>query len=341
MSLRRTTVTGKRAAVLFLVVFLVVAASAVVALGAPGTGVLLPPAALDEGGARALRIAGVVAAVAGLLALRAQRRRLRSDRRHGPDPSGAGLRAAVTIMAVLALLALLRPSVNFEGGEATAPTGGMAINPDAPGPAPPPSTSAPLTEGFTTEEAHDDRLGPVVGPSPARPPGGATAADREAWSLPPQLGSALLIFLLILLLASAVVVARVIEGRAGEEAQEPPAEAPIAAADAEAGLLASLEDLSYEGGHPRRQVIAAYHRLLAALAAAGAPRQPPEAPHEHLDRALGPLGVRPEPMHRLTELYVRAQFSELAITERHRDATVEALEASLEGLRAVAGEAHA
>ena len=325
---------GKRAAVLLLAV----AASAVVALGAPGTGVMLPPAALDEGGARALRIAGVVAAVAGLFALRVQRRRLRSDRRHGPDPSGAGLRAAATIMAVLALLALLRPSVNIEGDAATAPTGGMAINPDAPGPAPPPSTNTPLTDGFTTEEARDYRLGPLVGPSQARPPGGETAEGEAAWSFPPRLGYGLL---LVLLVAGAVVVARVIKGRSGDEVQEPPAEMPIAAADAEAGLLASLDDLAYEGGDPRRQVVAAYHRLLAALAAAGAPRQPPEAPHEHLDRALGPLGVRPEPMHRLTELYVRAQFSELATTERHRRATVEALEASLEGLRAVAEEAHA
>ena len=316
------------------VFLLVVAASAVVALGGNGTGVLLPAANLEEGWARVVRMGGAAAAIAGLVALLAQRTRLRSGRRHGPDPSGVGLRAAGTIMGVLAVLALLGPSVSVEDDADTVPAGGTAINPEAPGLPPPPSTSAPLTEGFTTEEARDYRLGPVVRPSQARARDGRSAAD-PGWSIPPRLAS---ILLLILLLAGAAVAARAWTGRPRLEEHGPPPETLVAAADAEAGLLASLEDVAEEGGDPRRQVTAAYHRLLAALGAAGAPRQPPEAPHEHLHRALGPLGVRPEPMHRLTELYVRAQFSERGITERHRAAAVEALQASLDGLRAAAEE---
>jgi hypothetical protein len=103
--------------------------------------------------------------------------------------------------------------------------------------------------------------------------------------------------------------------------------------DAEAALLASLAEVLRDGGDPRKQVTAAYHRLLTALAEVGAPRQVQEAPHEHLYRTLGSLGVRPEPLHRLTGLYVIAQFSERPLSDRHRIAAVEALEVSLASLR--------
>ena len=104
---------------------------------------------------------------------------------------------------------------------------------------------------------------------------------------------------------------------------------------AEAGLLASLYELAWEGGEPREQVTAAYYRLLASLTEAGAPRLMQEAPHEHLYRVLGPLGAHPEPLHRLTGLYVMAQFSERTITEGHRGEAVQALEESLTSLRRV------
>jgi len=102
--------------------------------------------------------------------------------------------------------------------------------------------------------------------------------------------------------------------------------------DAEAALMASLVEVLDDDGDPRAQVTAAYHRLLAALAEVGAPRQAQEAPHEHLYRTLGPMGVQPEPLHRLTGLYVIAQFSRRPLSDRHRLAAVEALEVSLSSL---------
>lgn len=107
----------------------------------------------------------------------------------------------------------------------------------------------------------------------------------------------------------------------------------LATEEAAAGLELSLAELLGETGEPRGQVTAAYHRLLAALTAAGAGRFVQEAPHEHLYRVLGPLGVRPEPLHRLAELYVMAQFSERPVLDRHRAAAAEALQESLANLR--------
>jgi len=109
---------------------------------------------------------------------------------------------------------------------------------------------------------------------------------------------------------------------------------PIGPREAEAGLEASLAEVITHGGSPRGQVTAAYHRLLSVLAQAGAPRRPEEAPHEHLSRTLGPLGIRPEPLHALADLYVLAQFSERPVDDGHRRSAAEALEASLADLRA-------
>jgi hypothetical protein len=141
------------------------------------------------------------------------------------------------------------------------------------------------------------------------------------------------VVLLIALLAIVGTAVLALAGRPGGRPREPPPE--LDAADAEAGLEASLDEIAADGADPGRQIADAYRRLLAALAAAGAPRQPHEAPHEHLHRALGPLGVHPDPLHRLAELYVAAQFSERPMTVRHRAAAAEALEVSLAGLRAM------
>lgn len=309
----------------------VVAASAVVAIGATGVGLFLPPAALDDGSVRVVRIAGALAALVGLVALLVQRGRLRSDDRRDPDPAAAGLVAAAMTMGLLALVALLAPPVGVEdgvGGGSAIGTEGSKINPEAtsPLPPPPPSQTAPVTEGF-------DDGGDVEEPDwqvSQREVGSGPVSDEDGldWGN---------IFLLILLLAVvvAVVVTAILglRGRLGRRRQEVPPDVPVAAADAEEGLRESFGEVAYEGGDPGQQITAAYHRLLAALTTAGAPRHPQEAPHEHLRRVLGPLGVDPEPMHRLTELYVAARFSEHPITERHRAAAAEALEVSLAGLR--------
>ena len=171
------------------------------------------------------------------------------------------------------------------------------------------------------------------GSSPTRLGDAQTAADSDDgrdWSTFQRAG----VIALLILLVSIVVICLRILGRGPRHAEgDLLSDEVITAADAEAGLTASLGAVTYEGDDPRGQITAAYHRLLAALAAAGVPRAPYEAPHEHLHRALAPLGVTPDPMHRLTALYVIAQFSEQPITERHRAAAADALERALANLR--------
>lgn len=115
-----------------------------------------------------------------------------------------------------------------------------------------------------------------------------------------------------------------------------PAEAPPPgdAAAAGAGLVATLEGLLADPD-PRTAIVAAYARLLAALDDAGVGRQPQEAPHEHLRRALQPLGVHPAPVHDLAELFVLARFSEAPVTEAHRDAAIDALRRAVDDLALV------
>jgi hypothetical protein len=84
---------------------------------------------------------------------------------------------------------------------------------------------------------------------------------------------------------------------------------------------------------PRTAVIGAYARLLAALDEVGFPRRAEEAPHEHLWRSLGPLGVRRPPVHRLAELFVRARFTPHPITDEHRRAAIAALADAVADLR--------
>lgn len=84
---------------------------------------------------------------------------------------------------------------------------------------------------------------------------------------------------------------------------------------------------------PRTAVIGAYARLLVALDEVGFPRRAEEAPHEHLWRSLGPLGVRRPPVHRLAELFVRARFTPHPITDEHRHAAIAALADAVADLR--------
>lgn len=84
---------------------------------------------------------------------------------------------------------------------------------------------------------------------------------------------------------------------------------------------------------PRTSVIGAYARLLTAIAEAGFPRRAEEGPHEHLWRTLGPLGVRRQPVHRLAELFVRARFTPLPVTDEDRQAAIGALADAVADLR--------
>jgi hypothetical protein len=309
-----------------LVIMLVIAASALVAIGATGFGLFQPPAELDGRWLRAIRIAGAVAAVAGFAALIVLRRGIRWDPKREPDPTAGALATAGVIMGVLALLALMAPRLSPPAEPVSvAETSRTASPNDSMGgdevlPIPP---SEPRGGGFPSRGSGDGGRSGVPGEGSAAGldgwPGGA------GWGLFQRIAAAPLLLLLLAAVGASVWLLR--GSRPG------PTGRPLEPEDAEAGLAASWDEVAYEGTDPRGQISAAYGRLLRALADAGASREPHEAPHEHLDRVLGPLGVRPAPMRRLTELYVLAQFSEHPITDRHRAAAAESLESALADLR--------
>lgn len=311
-----------------LVAAVVLGASAGVAIGAGG-GLVLPPVE-DQGAVRAVRIAGVAAVVVGLVGLVVQRKRIGTTRGRGPDPTAVAMASAGTLMGLVLLLALMMPRTGGEvRGGPPSPSESATIDPDAPrtGPPPPPSSTAPVTEGFAEGEDLDEPEWRVVQSPEAGPQqDGADALDR-GWLR--QVG-----MLLLALLFAAVVIAVVVavRRRSHDRPNGSPLEPPVEAAEAEAGLMTSLGELTGQGD-PRLQITAAYARLLNALAEAGAAREPHEAPYEHLHRALEPLGVEPGPMHRLTELYVLAQFGNRTVDEGHRVRAVQALEKSLAALR--------
>ncbi len=95
----------------------------------------------------------------------------------------------------------------------------------------------------------------------------------------------------------------------------------------------SLDDLR---GDPdlRRAIIAAYARMEKALAAAGVPRQPHEAPLEYLERALLSLDTSAKAVRRLTDLFEWARFSHHEPEPPMRDEAVDALVAVRDELRA-------
>lgn len=308
----------------------VAGACAVVAMAATGVGLLRPPASLDGGWTLAVRIAGAAAVVAGSAGLLAQRKRLVSHKDRHYDPTAAALGAAAMIMAVLALVARFAPAERFETepvqADSTAAHGVAAADESPSGTGPPRMSSGGDGGGLGLVPAGPDTRIPQQAevPSDAR-------FDRSL--LRPARG----FVLVLILLALAVLGALVLTGRLRRR-KEAPLDAHIDAADAEAALEASLDDVAYDGGDPRLRITTAYRRLLAALSAAGAPRRPEEAPYEHLHRVLGPLGVQPGPMHRLTQLYVVAQFSHRRIMTREQAVAGEALEAALVSLRAATGQ---
>ena len=332
-------------------VLLIVVASAVVAISANGLRLLLPPADLEGPWVWGVRIVGVSAALVGVAMLIAQRRRSRLEGDRGPDPTLGALRTAATIMVMLTLVALLvRPPMGAE--DAVRPGSRSAAGETRSGGEPsgePGGDSGPQSS-FMDGSGGKRGSGAGEGGGGSGRSGSAGAGAQPLQSFSQWLtGHLPLVVLLVVAGISFLVVTRRVRRR--RLAMQP--DFPLTQEDAEAVLEASLDEVAGEGGDPRQQVTAAYHRLLSALAEASFPRQVQEAPHEHLFRALGPLGVHPEPLHQLTRLYVMAQFSQRYVTERHRAAAVHALQASLaslrimrnspgaEGLHRVPAEAHA
>jgi hypothetical protein len=94
----------------------------------------------------------------------------------------------------------------------------------------------------------------------------------------------------------------------------------------------SLDDLRNEPDL-RRAIIAAYARMERALAQAGTPRNPSEAPLEYLSRALSDLDTSALAVIRLTDLFEWAKFSHHEPEAHMRDEAIEALVAVRDDLR--------
>jgi hypothetical protein len=91
----------------------------------------------------------------------------------------------------------------------------------------------------------------------------------------------------------------------------------------------------------RRAIVAAYARMERALASAGLPRHPSEAPFEYVERALRELDASAHAAHRLTTLFEWAKFSQHEPEPAMRDEAIGALLAVRDELRAPAGSAAA
>lgn len=96
-----------------------------------------------------------------------------------------------------------------------------------------------------------------------------------------------------------------------------------------------LDDLRAEAD-PRRAVIAAYARLERVLAANGFPRRSSETQEEYVGRILDDLEADRRSVRQLTELFLRAKFSQHAIDVGMKEDAIEALEHVRDGLREAA-----
>jgi hypothetical protein len=109
---------------------------------------------------------------------------------------------------------------------------------------------------------------------------------------------------------------------------------PLEPAEALADVLdETLDDLRAETD-PRRAVIAAYERMERALAAAGLPRTPAEAPEEYLDRVVDGVDLGRRAAGRLTGLFAWARFSGHDVRPEMKDEAIETLELVRDELRA-------
>jgi Domain of unknown function (DUF4129) len=132
----------------------------------------------------------------------------------------------------------------------------------------------------------------------------------------------------LFLLLTAGVVAGATRSRLGPRTNRRPPPEVLAAA-----LDESLDDLRADPDL-RRAIIAAYARMESALAVAGIPREPAEAPLEYLERALLSLDASASAVRRLTDLFEWARFSQHEPDPSMRDEAVDALVAVRDELRA-------
>ena len=137
------------------------------------------------------------------------------------------------------------------------------------------------------------------------------------------------IAVVLALVAAAVVAYVVAERRAGRgrlRTRDELAEQLAAVLDD------TLDDLRAEAD-PRRAVVAAYARLERVLAANGVPRRASETPEEYLPRVLDGLALDPVAAERLTQLFVRAKFSQHEVDSTMKEEAIGALEQIRDELR--------
>lgn len=164
-----------------------------------------------------------------------------------------------------------------------------------------------------------------VGPRlrPPAPQGAPAGGDAGAASSGYEPEFALWPVLAVAALAGIAVVAWWLGARGRRSAREPLGTTP---AEALADVLAeTLDDLRAERD-PRRAVIAAYARMERALAAAGLPRDPAEAPEEYLQRILSDVAVTGRAATRLTSLFAWARFSGHDVRPEMKDEAIDTLE---------------
>ena len=294
-----------------------------VALAASDVQLKQPTVLLEGGWTWAVRVVGAVAAGAGMVVL------LRQRRGHGPtgglgsDPSVIAFRTAATIMIGLALVAPAARYADFAPPSFSAGGFGLiGIEPEFSE-----ARSRDLTPVPGEENAsllRGERISGLTGEA-------VSSSGEDAGTSVARKAAGVLSWLLVLVLGLAVF--RLLFRRQRRLAHERAIATPLEPLKAREAVQASLDEVLPFGRDPGCQITAAYLRLLEALSTAGVPKKSEEAPHEHLVRALGPLGVTPEPLHRLAGLYVLAQFGGHPVTPRHRAAAADALEASLDGLR--------
>jgi hypothetical protein len=136
-----------------------------------------------------------------------------------------------------------------------------------------------------------------------------------------------LIVILGLLVVAGAIVAALLLSRDSDKPDETVPEVLAAALDESLDDLRSDPDL-------RRAIIAAYARMETALAAAGIPRDPAEAPLEYVERALLSLDTSAGAVRKLTDLFEWARFSHHEPEPSMRDDAVDALVAVRDELRA-------
>jgi hypothetical protein len=147
----------------------------------------------------------------------------------------------------------------------------------------------------------------------------ASRAPRFRWD-------ELVIVLGLLLVVGAILAAR-------RSRKDPKARREIAPEALAAALDEALDDLRTDADL-RRAIIAAYARMETALAAAGIPRHPAEAPLEYVERALLSVDTSAEAVRKLTHLFEWARFSHHEPEPSMRDDAVDALIAVRDELRA-------